>query len=216
MKKARTSLRMTRAPLTGVVLAGGRKRIDGQHPALLVLQREIMVNRQFRLMRPLCSELILVTDEPKLFLTVLDEDVRMITDFHAGIGPLGGLHAALSLSGNDRAWVAGCDMPYLSVEAAKLMLDRMIRHRLDAVVPSIGDRLHPFHGLYGRGQAGLIPELAAAGQTSMHAYLERVRCDKLMEWNFRRRGIDPAFVLRLDSKKAYEEAVRSPIGHPTL
>lgn len=216
MKTARTSRRMKRAPLTGVVLAGGNKRIDGQHPGLLVFQREIMVNRQFRLMRPLCSELILVTDEPKLFLTVLDEDVRMITDFHAGIGALGGLHAALSLSGNEQVWAVACDMPHLSAEAAKLMLDRQIRHRLDAVLPSIGDRLYPYHGIFDRGRAGLISELAAAGQTSVHAYLDRIRCDKLMEWNFRRRGIDPLFVMRMDSKRAYEEALSSPIGNPTV
>lgn len=209
METARYARRATQAPLTGVVLAGGKKRIGERHPALLPFRREVMVNRQFRLMRTVCSELILVTDEPRLFLPVLDEDVRMITDFYSGIGPLGGIHAALSLSGNDQVWVAGCDMPFLSAEAAKLMLNRKIKHRLDAVIPLIGDRLYPLHGVFGRGKAGLIPELAAAGQTSVHAYLDRIRFDKLMEWNFRHRGIDPSFVMRANTEKAYEEAVRS-------
>jgi len=201
--------RTKRAPLTGVILAGGKKRIGELHPALLPFRREKMVNRQFRLMKSVCSELILVTDEPRLFLPVLGQDIRMITDFYAGIGPLGGIHAALSLAVNEQVWLAGCDMPFLSPEAASLMLSRKIKHNLDAVIPLIGDHLYPLHGIFDRRKADLIPELAQAGQASVFAYLDSIRYDILKEWNFRHRGIDPGFVARMNTPEAYEEAMRS-------
>lgn len=201
--------RAKRAPLTGAILAGGKKRIGELHPALLPFRSEKMVNRQFRLMKSICSELILVTDEPRLFLPVLDQDVRMITDFYAGIGPLGGIHAALSLAANEQVWLAGCDMPFLSSEAASLMLNRKIEQRLDAVVPLIGDRLYPLHGIFDRGKADMIPELAEAGQTSVYAYLDCIRYDILNEGDFRHGGIDPGFAVRVNTPKAYEAALQS-------
>jgi len=205
---SRDSRRTTPAPLTGVILAGGKKRIGELHPALLPFGRELMVNRQFRLMKPLCSELILVTDEPRLFLPVLNSNVRMITDFYTGAGPLGGIHAALSLSGNAKVWLAGCDMPFLSSAAAKLMLDRIVRHRLDAVIPAIDDCLHPLHGVFDRQHVDLLAELAASGRSSVQEYLDRIRFDNLTEGHFQRLGIDPKFVLRANTREAYEDALR--------
>ena len=197
-----------RASLTGVILAGGKKRhAGGVHPALLPFHREKMVNRQFRLMRPVCAELILVTDEPRLFLPVLEADVRLITDYYSNVGPLGGVHAALSLACHDEVWLAGCDMPFLSPQATLLMLDRKLRHRLDAVVPCINATLYPLHGVFGRSLAGLAANLAAAETHGVLSLLDGIRYDTMREWNFRNRGIEPNFIFRANTRETYEDAL---------
>lgn len=198
-----------RVPLTGVILAGGKKRhSSGLHPALLPFRRERMVNRQFRLMRPICEELILVTDEPKLILPVLDADVRLITDYYANRGPLGGLHAALSLAGHGHVWLAGCDMPFLSPRAALVMLQRKRQYFLDAVVPCIHGKLNPLHGVFGRSLAKLAAKLSMAGRHSILALLDDISCGTMEEKQFHIHGIDMHFMIRTNTAEAYEDALK--------
>jgi molybdopterin-guanine dinucleotide biosynthesis protein A len=75
-----------------------------------------------------------------------------------GKGPLGGMHAAFLAAAYAYCWVVGCDMPFLSPEAALLMLSRIAEH--DAVVPVIKGKLHPLHGVYAAQCAGTIIEVA--------------------------------------------------------
>lgn len=108
--------------LSGVILAGGRnRRMGGSPKALLSYHREKLIHRQIRVMRTICEEVILVTNEPRLYLPIVDRDVRILTDSYAGQGPLGGMHAALSLARCDNVWIIDCDMPFVSSRAARLM-----------------------------------------------------------------------------------------------
>ncbi|MCZ8515254.1 molybdenum cofactor guanylyltransferase [Paenibacillus filicis] len=107
--------------LSGVILAGGKnRRMGGSHKALLPFHQEKLVHRQIRRLKQVCTEIILVTNDPKTFLPLVDSDVRIITDYYSGKGPLGGMHAGLSLANHVNVWLIGCDMPFISPQAAKL------------------------------------------------------------------------------------------------
>ena len=121
--------------LTGVILAGGaNRRMKGESKALLPFGGQPLVVRQVDRMRILCDEVIVVTNDPRPYLPILDRSVRIITDFFAGHGPLGGMHAALSLAKHTSVWVVGCDMPFVSSKAAELLWNRK-RDGFEAVVP---------------------------------------------------------------------------------
>src|SRR5690242_19745844 len=96
--------------LTGVILAGGKNgRMGGSHKALLPFRNEKLVHRQIRILKEICKEIIVVTNEPRTFLPIIDSGVRIITDFYENKGPLGGMHAALSLASHTNVWMVGCD-----------------------------------------------------------------------------------------------------------
>lgn len=99
--------------LTGVILAGGKsRRMGGAHKALLPFHNEMLIHRQIRHLKQLCAEIILVTNEPQAFTSLIDNSIRIITDIYPDTGPLGGMHATFSLSQAKYhdIWLVGCDM----------------------------------------------------------------------------------------------------------
>ncbi|PWV98445.1 molybdenum cofactor guanylyltransferase [Paenibacillus cellulosilyticus] len=192
--------------LSGVILAGGQsRRMGGSPKALLTVQHEKMVQRQMRILKQLCSEVILVTNEPKTYLPFVDSDVRIITDYYAGQGPLAGMHAGLSLARHEDVWIVGCDMPYLSTQAAMLMLGRKRERGSDAVVPSIEGKIHPLHGIYDKRCVDRISSMLNQDQRRVNAFLERIAFESIHEWTFERLGIDTRFVFNMNTPEQYEQ-----------
>lgn len=191
--------------LSGVILAGGRsRRMGGPHKALLPFRGEKLIHRQLKELRKICSEIILVTNEPRTFLPLVDNEVRIITDFYPDKGPLGGIHAALSLSSHMNVWIVACDMPFLSPQAARALLEIKTDTGSEAAVPYFNERMYPFHGVYDKSCVERIPYLFSRGQFRVGGFLDAIRCEKAAEAEFLRRGIDPRFILNLNTPEQYE------------
>lgn len=194
-----------RSGLTGVILAGGQSRRMGGHPkALLSYRSEKLVHRQIRLLRELCSEIIIVANEPRIFLPIVDKSVRIISDYYTGMGPLAGMHAALSLARHDRVWLVGSDMPFISAHAAELMLNRMREGNCHAVIPYLEERLHPLHGIYDKRLAPNIEAELSEGQLRVTDFLEKIIYERVGKESFRLGGIDTRFVLNVNTPEEYE------------
>jgi molybdopterin-guanine dinucleotide biosynthesis protein A len=192
--------------LTGIILAGGdHQRMGGENRALLPIGGELLVHRQIHEMGKICDEIIIVTNEPRPFLRVIDPSVRIITDFYPGKGPLGGMHAGLSLMVNDTAWVAACDMPFLSSGAAEVMKRFMDDFGFDAVVPRIGGRLEMLHGLYGKKTADSIRLLLNTGDHRLEQLLHFLRWSDMDNDQFAAHGIDGSFVTTIKTRDDYEK-----------
>ncbi|WP_276358006.1 molybdenum cofactor guanylyltransferase [Cohnella caldifontis] len=198
---------MIAQPITGAILAGGRSRQGrtGAERALLPFGDVCLIERQIRVMRELCHEIIVVTDTPKPFLDVLDSSVRLITDYYADAGPLGGMHAALRLAKYSQVWIVGCGMPLISAEAAaRLAAFRTPEAR--SVLPLIGGRAVPLHGVYDKEHAETAGKLLAEGEVRIDRFLGQIRWTgvETESWT-KEEGIgDYAFVARteLDLERA--------------
>lgn len=182
--------------VTGVILAGGQsRRMGGQPKGLLTLSGETLITRLVRRMRPLCKEIIVVTHEGPLYQPHLSEDVRMVPDLTIQAGPLGGMEAALAQTNGSELWIVGCDMPYISADAARFMLQYMTgREELDAVLPSINGKLHPLHGIYRKRVEGTVQQLLKKRQLRVMGLFEHIRSAQIEEETFRQAGIDTNFV----------------------
>ena len=193
------------AALSGVVLAGGRsRRMGGVHKALLPFRGEKIIHRQLRELKKICSEIILVTNEPRTFLPLVDSEIRIITDFYPDKGPLGGIHAALSLSSHSNVWIVACDMPFVSSMAAQALLAVKTERGAEAAVPYINDKMYPFHSIYDKSCVEQIPVLFGRGRFRVGGFVEAIRCERVEQAEFVRRGIDPRFVLNLNTPEQYE------------
>jgi len=160
--------------ITGAILAGGpRSSIAGQLKALMPMGEVSLIARQIREMRKLCAEIIVVTDSPRSLIEHIDPSVRLITDFYAGRGPVGGMHAALHLARHPLVWIAASDMPFVSAEAAK----RLIECRTDAceaVVPIVRYQPIALHGIYDKRCAEHAAKLLEIGPASVEDLLGRI------------------------------------------
>jgi len=194
--------------VTGVILAGGKnRRMGGTPKALLEFRNERLLHRQIRQLRQRCAEILLVTNDPVLFRPHLDGDIRVIADVYPGCGPLGGMHAAFSAARFPLVWLVGCDMPFISPSAAFLMLQRLEPSTCDAVIPRIGGRLHPLHGIYHPRCADVIPGMLESQRYKIGEFLQRIRCRPLDQSVFREEGIDPRFVCNVNSPEDYRAAL---------
>ncbi|QMV44511.1 molybdenum cofactor guanylyltransferase [Cohnella cholangitidis] len=194
--------------LSGVILAGGKsRRIGGAHIAMLPFSNEKLIHRQIRHMKKLCAEIIVVTNEPRTFLPIVDSDIRIITDFYHDKGPLGGMHAAFSLAAYSDVWLVGCDMPYVSYEAARLLLEKKRDSGCDAALPFIKERLHPWHGIYDRRCVEIIPSLIDRNQSRVDPFLHAIRYEGIVQSSFESSGIDASFVTRMSTQEEYERTL---------
>jgi molybdopterin-guanine dinucleotide biosynthesis protein A len=194
--------------LTGVILAGGAsRRMGGDNKSLLMLGGETLIERQVRIMRAVCSEIIIVTNTPRSYLSKVDESVRIITDYILSKGPLSGMHAGLTLAQNREAWIVGCDMPILSPEAAELLLRRKM-DGYEAVFPSIEGKLYPLYGVYDRDCAQHIWSILMNGDTQVLSLLKVLNWQQVTESDFQLAGIDTKFVRSIKTYEDYCEVTQ--------
>ena len=191
--------------LTGIILAGGQNRRMGGHAkALLPFGESTLIQHQIGRMREICSEVVVVTNEPRPLLAYVDRSVRVITDYVTGIGPLGGMHAGLSLARNPKAWIVGCDMPFLSPAAAILMLERS--EGVDAVLPADVSGPYPLHGVYDTGCVRVIAELAERGESSLFRMLAMIDWISLTQQECEKHGIPFDFVFEINTPEDHRKA----------
>jgi molybdopterin-guanine dinucleotide biosynthesis protein A len=154
--------------LTGLIL------VDGAFKSQFSLRDAPQLQEQIQVMRPLCSEIIVVTQKPKPFYQVLDLSVRLITDCLPGKGPLSCLYAGFSLAQFQDVWVANGEWPFLNVSAIELLLERK-RTGFDAAIPMINGVSYPLHGVYNRRCATKALLLLNRGVTTAEALLQEIQ-----------------------------------------
>ncbi|RAP75800.1 molybdenum cofactor guanylyltransferase [Paenibacillus montanisoli] len=165
---------MDSASVTGAILAGGQNAsMDGLLKPLLPLEGITLIERQIREMKRFCDEIIVVASVPKPLFQVIDDSVRIITDFYPERGPLGGMHAALHLAKHEAVWITGCDMPFLSSDLARrLFTDFSPSH--DAVVPTLHGKPILLHAIYAKKCAPILSELLAARESNINDCLGHI------------------------------------------
>jgi molybdopterin-guanine dinucleotide biosynthesis protein A len=142
--------------MTGVILAGGlNRRMGGRHKALLPVQDQPLLLRQLTEMSRICNQMIVVSNEPEAFQSLIESNsaymnVQWLSDLYVQKGPLSGIHAAAQAASQEFMWIVGCDMPFISSEAADAMGRLCQDANVDAVIPVMDGKVHPLHGIYSR------------------------------------------------------------------
>lgn len=199
--------------LTGLILAGGpNTRMNGDPKALLPFGEGALIERQIKVMRQICREVIVVTREPAPLLRLLDKEVRIITDFFGGKGPLAGMHAGFSLAKHSQIWVVGCEMPFLSAKAAKLLLE-FKTNGWAAALPHVNGRLYPLHAVYNKACAGPIAALLEKGEHRLSELLNSLHWLGIPESAFVDKGVDPRFIASIDTLEDYQQALQFEKDH---
>ena len=99
--------------LTGAVLAGGKSRRMGRDKAVLVIGGAPLWQRQVKVLRAAGAGVVGIVRRPDQPALALPVDVPLWQDAVSGIGPLAGLHPALTACSTDFLAVVATDMPRL-------------------------------------------------------------------------------------------------------
>lgn len=158
------------ADVAGVILAGGKSKRMGQNKALLKVNGERMIETAYRRMSELFDEVLLVTNSPELYDFI---PCRKIADIYPDMGPLGGIHAALTNCTAARAFVTACDMPGLN----PLLVCELssLRGGEDSVVPETPGGREPLHAVYDKSCLPGMEKMLQAGERSILSFLDRAK-----------------------------------------
>ncbi len=134
--------------IAGAILAGGRNsRMSGLNKAFIRINGTSIIQRTLRIFEKIFDEIIIVTNSPQDFASY-KKDVTLATDIIKGIGPLGGIHAALSVTSKKAVFFVACDMPFLHNALILRELDCFNKVECDCLVPRAGASIEPLHAIY--------------------------------------------------------------------
>ena len=142
---------------TGIILAGGRgKRLNHRDKALLEFRGQTLLERRVRLLKPLCCEIIVVSNTTNAYG---EEGFRLVRDEREDVGPIMGLYTGLANSNTPRSFITACDMPFLSRELYLCLEGYSSGY--DAVVPRVGTNVEPLFSFYSKSCLPYIERVLA-------------------------------------------------------
>jgi len=158
--------------VTGVIQAGGKStRMGGRPKALMELGGRRIIDRVADVVRAVTDDLLIVTNTPELYASLA---LPMVPDVFPDHGSLGGIYSGLRAAPGDAAFTVACDMPFLTPEVARLVIDRAAL--ADVVVPtSSGGRLETLHACYAKSCLGPMESKLRQGQLRIAGFFDEVR-----------------------------------------
>jgi molybdopterin-guanine dinucleotide biosynthesis protein A len=156
--------------VAGVILAGGKSSRMGRNKALLEINGERMIETAYRLIAEIFTEVLLVTNTPEIYDFI---HCRKIADIYPAMGPLAGIHAALSHCSAERAFVTACDMPDLNPALIRELCS--ISGAADVVVPESPGGLEPLHAVYSKSCLPKMDEMLRDGKSRILSFLDLVQ-----------------------------------------
>lgn len=136
---------MEKIDCTGVILAGGcSSRFSGINKAFQRVGANTMLARIHDLFSMMFKEVILVVNEPALFL---DIDALVVTDIDPSQCALAGLHAGLFHASFDWSYVTACDVPFVSEKIIRYLFAQR-RPGKQIIIPKTREGLEPLSALY--------------------------------------------------------------------
>ena len=157
--------------VTGVIQAGGKStRMGGRPKALMELGGRRIIDRVADVVRAVTDDLLLVTNTPELYASL---GLAMVPDVFPDHGSLGGIYSGLRAAPGDAAFTVACDMPFLTPEVARLVIDRAAL--ADVVLPTLGGRLETLHACYAKSCLGPMESKLRQGQLRIAGFFDEVR-----------------------------------------
>ncbi|HEX8702844.1 MAG TPA: molybdenum cofactor guanylyltransferase [Myxococcaceae bacterium] len=171
--------------VTLAVVAGGQgRRLSGTPKGLLKLQGRTVLERLLDL-SPLFADVLLVANAPEPYSRF---GLRTVADVVPGKGAPGGVHAALVAARTEWVLAVACDMPFVSPEAVRLLLEARSPD-LDALCFTVGGRVEPLLAVYRTALSVSWGKALEHGDPSLREFLASGRSRLLPEAALR--AVDP-------------------------
>ncbi len=149
----------------GFILAGGRSRRMGRDKARIEFEGKTLLARAVATVSAVATKTTVIA---RTIDAYPESGVPVIADLRPNCGPLAGIETALSAAKSDLVIVLACDMPFVTDELLKFMLER--GNPNGAIIPADPDgRPCGVCAVYGREILTKISNLLDAGERRVDA-----------------------------------------------
>jgi molybdopterin-guanine dinucleotide biosynthesis protein A len=197
---------MTEADLTGFVLAGGRSLRMGRDKAQIPWGSGTMLSSAVVQMKQVTSHVFIVGA-----LETENAPAPVLADTAPGLGPLAGIHAALTHSKTEWNLVLAVDLPLITAD----FLATIVKHcggATVAVVPKVHGQLQPLCAAYHRAILPEVERALASGELSIHRLLERLSTRIIEEADLITGGFPPGMLLNVNTPEDLARAQAMQVG----
>jgi len=166
----------------GAVLAGGRNTRYGAHKALETVGGQRIARRAAdALARAGCEPVVLIANDVRAYAAL---GLATRPDARPGLGPLGGIHAALAWARDEArpgAVVVAGDMPFAHADLLRTLAMRAAEPRCDAAVPESGSKrgVEPLCAAYSVACLTAVEDALAGGGGRIVGFYADVRVDRM-------------------------------------
>lgn len=186
--------------VTAFVLAGGKSSRMGSDKAFLKLGDETLVSRALQAASSMAGEVRIVGDARKF--AAFGE---VIEDVYRGLGPLGGIHAALSSSRTELNLVLAVDLPFVGREFLEYLLLRARESDAMVTVPRAGVGLQPLCAAYRRGFAEVAERSLRVGNNKIDSLFATVATCVIEEHELVRAGFSAETFRNLNTQRSWRK-----------
>ncbi|WMJ73633.1 molybdenum cofactor guanylyltransferase [Cytophagaceae bacterium ABcell3] len=168
---SKTKDRQTEADnITAFILAGYDTLSPGAFPKGLLRSQ----GRSY--IENISDKLKTITSEIKISANTNDYNhlaLPVYTDLVSGLGPLGGIYTALTVSSTSRNLLVACDIPMVSSEFLKQLT---MYNEYDLVLPQVNDKLYPLCACYNISSLNKINHLIKRGESRLNSLVNILNC----------------------------------------
>ena len=148
--------------ITGCILAGGKSSRYGTDKALIRIREQTIIEKLACELSSVFSRMMIIANAADTF-AFLNYPVH--PDIIRNIGPLGGIHSALSNAETDRIFLLSCDMPHMTGGFIRFIVDHPSDRPI--VLPVTNGIIQPLCGIYSKACLPVIMDLI--GEEGAHA-----------------------------------------------
>jgi molybdenum cofactor guanylyltransferase len=191
----------------GFILAGGRSSRMGRDKATLEIGGVTMLNRAIGLLKDVGISATVVGLPVEFERRALQ--VPVIGDGWAGMGPLSGIATALRQTPATWNLVVACDMPYLTAEWLRFLLQRTkatSASGADAIVPRRERGPEPLCAVYHRRAEAAIREALQQGKRKVTEVVARLKTEYVEREEWKAFDSDGLLFKNMNQPADYEEA----------
>ena len=189
---------------TGIINAGGKSSRMGTNKALLMINGKTVIEQIAAELKKVVSSIIIVTNSFEQYEFL---GLPMVEDKWKDKGPLAGIHAGLSASKTEKNLVVACDMPFVSSDLGKVLINYLDEYQ--AAVPNISGQLHPLFAAYRKDVKEEINRSLENEQLRIRQFLQSVQAkivteDDLKELKF---PYEASHFFNMNHPEEFEEAI---------
>lgn len=154
---------------SGFVTAGGRSSRMGKDKAWLDLGGQSMIERVIAALTPVTASVSIIANG----LEYARLGFPVFADIQQGIGPLEAIRTALANTHSARAVLVGCDLPFVTTELFRFLLN--IGGDYQVVLPVGPDgKLESLCAIYCKQMLPMVTELIESGERKVSLLFDRV------------------------------------------
>jgi len=154
--------------ITGIILAGGKSSRMGMDKGFCAVNGKPMIQYAIDALEGVCDSIVISSNNPDYELF----NLPVIPDIIKDIGPMGGIYTCLKHSETEYNYFLSCDMPMVSVDLIKHILDQ--KENFDAIVPLWNNYPEPMCAYYNKSVIGTIENLIDSNNYKLQEILNYV------------------------------------------